>query len=600
MKFRAGLAMAMSLPATLVVESAARPQVPTIELVSVDPNGALATGGNSGQPDISADGRFVAFTSLAANLVVGDTNADWDVFVRDRNSGTTERVSVSTSGAQASGSSQAWASRPAISDDGRFIAFDTYASSLVAGDNNNHLDVFLRDRQGGTTVCVSVDLAGLPGNSRSSTPAISSDGRFVAFYSESTNLVAIDANGPLWDVFVRDLSTGTTTCVSVSTAGTQGNGTSWIPSISATGRFVAFVSSATNLVTGGTSGHAQIYVHDRASATTELVSMSGGAQGNDQSNPQVAISAEGRFVAFSSRAWSLVAGDTNGTDDVFVRDRVAGTTERVSISSTGGEANGASGTAGKAVAISADGRTVAFQSYASNLVLGDTNGIADYFVHDRLHKSTERVNIGPGGVEANGSGGSGGLTQYGPAVSISADSRIVAFDSNASNLVPGDTNVADDVFVSDRHTPAPSAYCTAGTSSNGCTALIAASANPSVSFSNLCSINVSSVDGQRSGIVFYGIDHAGYTPTPWASGSTSLLCVKPPMQRTPIQSSGGTSNVCDGAYTLDWNAYQSTHPLAVGNPWSVGAKVYAQVWFRDPLAAKTSNVSNALELTYVP
>lgn len=600
MKFRVGLAMAMLLPATLIVDGAARAQVPTIELVSVNSNGALSFGGNSGQPDITPDGRFVAFTSFAADLVVGDTNADWDVFVRDRNAGTTERVSVSTSGAQASGGTP-WASRPAISDDGRFVAFDTYASSLVAGDNNNHLDVFLRDRQSGTTSCVSVDLAGQPGNSLSSTPAISSDGRFVAFYSESTNLIAIDANGPAWDVFVRDLATGTTTCVSVSTAGAQGNNFSWIPSISATGRFVAFWSNASNLVTGGTSGgYGQIYVHDRASATTELVSVSGGAQGNDGSNPQVAISDEGRFVAFSSRAFSLVAGDTNGTDDVFVRDRVAGTTERVSISSTGGEANGASGTVGKAVAISADGRTVAFQSFASNLVLSDTNGIADYFVHDRLSKRTERVNIGPGGVQANGSGGAGGVTLYGPAVSISADSRIVAFDSNASNLVPGDTNVADDVFVSDRHIPAPSAYCTAGTSSNGCNAIITASANPSVSFSTLCSINVSGIDGQRWGIVFYGVDHAGFTPIQWASGSTSSLCVKAAVERTPVQNSGGTPNVCDGAYTLDWNAYQSTHPLAQGNPWSAGAKVHAQAWFRDPLAVKSSNLSNALEMTYVP
>jgi len=143
-------------------------------------------------------------------------------------------------------------------------------------------------------------------------------------------------------------------------------------------------------------------------------------------------------------------------------------------------------------------------------------------------------------------------------------------------------------------------YCTAGTTSNGCTASINANHNPSVALANACNISVAGAEGQKSGIVFYGINNTGFVPGPWASGSASLLCVKHPTQRTPIQNSGGTFGLCDGAFALDWNAFQTAHPTALGNPWSAGSKVYVQAWFRDPPAVKSTNLSNALELTYQP
>jgi hypothetical protein len=163
--------------------------------------------------------------------------------------------------------------------------------------------------------------------------------------------------------------------------------------------------------------------------------------------------------------------------------------------------------------------------------------------------------------------------------------------------------IASPVFVT---TPspatgtAPTAYCTAGTSSHGCLASIAADHNPSVAQSNACNIAISNVEGLKFGIIFYGADQMTFTPTPWAAGSTSFLCVKGPTQRTGTGSSGGTVNACDGALLLDWNAYQTAHPAAVGNPWLVGDKVFVQGWYRDPPAAKTTNLSNALEMTYVP
>jgi hypothetical protein len=143
----------------------------------------------------------------------------------------------------------------------------------------------------------------------------------------------------------------------------------------------------------------------------------------------------------------------------------------------------------------------------------------------------------------------------------------------------------------------PSNFCTAGTTTNGCTAAVSASGNPSVTFAGPCQLTVANVEGGKHGLVFYGL---GAHATPWAAGSSSTLCVKTPAQRTPTQSSNGTLNACDGVLSLDWNAFQLAHPTALGNPWIAGEKVYAQAWFRDPPAPKTTTLSNAIQLTYVP
>jgi len=185
------------------------------------------------------------------------------------------------------------------------------------------------------------------------------------------------------------------------------------------------------------------------------------------------------------------------------------------------------------------------------------------------------------------------------APAITYDGRSVAFRSLSSNLVAGDTNATDDVFVRDRGVLSMN-YCTSSTSSSGCSASIYATVSPSASLATPCNITVAGVEGQKSGLFFYGTDNSSFTPELWAPGSTSFLCVKPPTQRTAIQNSGGASNACDGSYSLDWNAYQTANPLALGNPFSAGDKVYAQVWFRDPLAVKSTNLSNAIEMTYVP
>ena len=339
----------------------------------------------------SADGRYVAFESSSSNLVPGDTNGTRDVFVHDRVTGGTERVSVSSSGGQGND----WSDSPSISADGRYVAFYSRASNLVAGDTNAVADIFVHDRVTGGTERVSVSSTGEQGDG--AWPSISADGRYVAFYSSASNLVPGDTNGA-FDVFVHDRVTGETIRVSVSSSGVEGNSMSGLPTISADGRYVAFHSIASNLVPGDTNSGFDVFVHDLVTGETERVSVSSaGEESNDGSvySYGLAISSDGRYVAFPSNASNLVPGDTNGKIDVFVHDRVTGATERVVVSSSGEQGNDHSAFA----SISADGRYVAFQSEATNLTTGETNGKTAVDMHGifpRYKSKFGRLRIRPG------------------------------------------------------------------------------------------------------------------------------------------------------------------------------------------------------------
>jgi Tol biopolymer transport system component len=286
---------------------------------------------------------------------------------------------------------------------------------------------------------ISVSSAGVQGNGGSFVGGLSADGRFVAFVSEATNLAAGDNNGEQ-DIYVRDRVAGTTSRVSVATDGTQANSFSFSPAVSAYGRFVAYQSNASNLVPGDTNAAAcpetctDVFVRDRQARTTERASLGPGGAEADGSSERPAISRDGRFVAFTSGAPNLVTGDTNFGPEIFVRDRELGLTERVSVGTGGVEANGQSFGA----AISLGGRFVAFTSQATNLVRGDTNGVNDAFLRDRLASTTRRVSVSSTGVQGNG---------ISAASAVASDGRFVAFGSLATNLVPGDTNGVSDVFV---------------------------------------------------------------------------------------------------------------------------------------------------------
>lgn len=271
--------------------------------------------GNDGsdRQSISADGRYVAFTSGASNLVPGDTNGRRDVFVRDNVAGTTARVSVAADGSQADADSY----YTAISGDGRYVAFASDASNLVPDDTNGRIDVFVRDIAAGTTARVSVGSDGSQADGHSEWPQISGDGRYVAFFSGASNLVPDDTNWKA-DVFVHDNVTGSTTRVSVGSDGTQGDADSDRPSISSDGRYVAFSSNASNLVPGDTNGSTDVFVRDVVAATTTRVSVNSDGSQAEGNSRQPSISSDGRYVAFSSSASNLVVGDTNWAPDVFV------------------------------------------------------------------------------------------------------------------------------------------------------------------------------------------------------------------------------------------------------------------------------------------
>jgi len=405
------------------------------ERVSVASDGTQANE-RSLWPAITPSGRYVAFQSYASNLVDGDSNGQGHVFVRDRYTHTTERVSVDSDGIQGNGASGGWGL--AISSDGRYVAFSSSATNLVADDTNGKDDIFVHDRDTDTTERVSVDSAGSQADGWNGwAPAISGDGRYVAFSSSATNLVADDTNGKD-DIFVHDRDTDTTERVSVDSAGSQADGLSGFLGIamSEDGRYVAFDSYATNLVPDDTNGEVDLFLRDRDTDTTERVSVdSAGNEANGWSDVE-AISRDGQHVAFASAATNLISDDSNGKTDIFIHDRDTHTTELLSVNSDGDPANGNS----YFPAISGDLRYVAFLSEASDLVPDDTNGYDDVFLRDRATGATKLISVSSDGEQADDSSG---VTL----VAIGLDNRFVAYDSFATNLVPGDTNNSVDIFV---------------------------------------------------------------------------------------------------------------------------------------------------------
>jgi len=352
--------------------------------------------------------------------------------------GETSLVSVTASGLQAAGDSNLRHGGGALSADGRYVVFHSYRPSLVRNDRNGVADVFLRDLELGETHLVSAAPDGSPANAYATDASISADGRHVAFYSPASDLVSSDRNGS-GDIFVWNRETRVHEVASVTSRGAQANDESLESAISADGRFVAFTSFASNLARNDTNGASDIFLRDRQAGYTERVSVgSDGRQANGNSW-QPCVSADGRLVAFYSTASNLVPDDRGDMQDVFVRDRQTRQTRRVSETREGTAANGYS----VQPALSGNGRYVAFVSDASNLAPRDTNGRIDVFVKDLETGAVERVSVSSSGTQGNGG-------SYEPA--LSANGRYVVFESFASNLVPGDTNRSYDVFVHDRET----------------------------------------------------------------------------------------------------------------------------------------------------
>ncbi|MGH7964893.1 MAG: TolB family protein, partial [Candidatus Binatia bacterium] len=343
----------------------------------------------------------------------------------------TVRVSVDSAGNGANGPSF----NAALSDDGMIVTFDSHASNLVPNDTNGVPDIFVHFLSTGQTIRVSVDSAGNQGNGVSGDPEISNDGRYVTFESTASNLVPGDTDGGLRDIFIYDVLTATTRLLSGTVTGQDHSGGN--PAISADGRFVAFNTGAA-LIPNDTNVQVDIYVYDLQTDQLEQVSVdSNGGQGDGESVVP-ALSADGRLVAFQSVATNLVPNDTNEQRDMFVHDRQTGITERVSVSSTGAEGDRPSGSTSGA--LSGDGRFVTFLSFSSTLAPGDTNGTIDIFVRDRSQNTTTRIAADASGV-----------TNF-VSPRISQSGRFVVYESDANYLVPNDTNNAIDLFLRDLQT----------------------------------------------------------------------------------------------------------------------------------------------------
>jgi Tol biopolymer transport system component len=426
------VAVALAVPLSVPTTGFATPAPGTLERVNLAFDGEQADGYSS-SPSISGDGRYVAFDSEASNLVASDTNGVRDVFVRDRVAGTITRVSVRSDGTEGNAFSQG----AMISGNGRYVTFWSEATNLVAGDTNGARDVFVHDLQTGTTERVSRRSDSDEADDDSTMPSISADGRYVVFVSDATNMEDDDENG-VRDVFLHDRNEDSTTRVSGGIGGSDITQDCYWPRISGDGSTIVFSSAAPELVSGDLNGRSDVFAHTISSGARVIISSGlSGAMANGESTI-ADVSSTGRYVVFLSWASNLVEGDTTGTGDYFVRDRVAGTTERITVTPTGGAPSIQAEE--WPLSISADGRFVVFSTQAFDLIAGDTNNERDIFLRDRTLGQTTRVSVSSKGIET---------LQASFHSAISANGRYVAFDSQGANLVLGDTNGEMDVYVRD-------------------------------------------------------------------------------------------------------------------------------------------------------
>ncbi|MFC1549279.1 TolB family protein [Nitrospirota bacterium] len=412
---------------SIIISSVSLPS--TITLVSV--NSVDGTQGNMGafNADISTSGRYVVFDSRSYALVEGDTNDDYDVFVCDMHTGTVKLISNAADGTEGESTGE----YPSISGDGRYVAFHSTSENIVAGDNNVSPDVFLRDLMTDTVTLLSINAAdSSQGDSTSENPTISTDGKFVAFESQAQNLIPGQPTNGNKHILLRNVLSGEITMVSNSATGDEGDVGSYEPALSGNGRYVAFYSEATNLVSVDSGGFADIFLKDMQTGAIKLISNAADGTQGDGHSQYPAISDDGRYVAFVSTATNLVPGDSNGQPDVFLRDLQADTIKLISNSSDGTP----SGNYSYQPSISADGRYVTFGS-SGELITGDNNSCDDIYLRDTLTDEVTLLSVNASGVQAS---------DYSYIPIISGNGKYVVFESDAENLVETDSNGNSDIF----------------------------------------------------------------------------------------------------------------------------------------------------------
>jgi Tol biopolymer transport system component len=570
----------LAATAGLLAFSASLAQAQSTTVVSVDWQGFAGVGWPTDRTSLSADGRFVAFAHIAA-LAPEDTNGLDDVYVRDRNAGTTFLASRTSSGGIANDESRF----PSIDDVGRCVVFTSRATNLVPGDTNATYDAFVRDTHAGTTERVSIATDGTQANAIIDGVGISGDGRYVMFSTVASSLVPGDTNGES-DVFVHDRALHTTERVSVASDGSQANAASIAAFqlervMSADGRYVVFASLASNLAANDGNGKPDDFLRDRLLGTTELVDLA--MNGNSPVNGGGAstISRDGTRLAFTSISDDIVPGDTNGFGDAFVRDRVAGTVVLASVDSSGAQSNAGCGNA----RLSRDGNVVVFDSFATNLAPGDTNSKSDVFVHEIASGTTERASLKTSGAQYT-------IFDVG-ASSLSGDGRIVTFFGSGWDGLDG-LPYGHYFMLRDRAIDAPvSVYCSAKQNSIGCVPVISSTGLPTVAGTDDFFVTAINVLTNKAGVFFWGASPASIA----FEGGT--LCVHPPLARSPLLNSGaeGSTPPCDGRYAFHFSqAYVASKGL------SAGTTLFGQFWSRDPGFTAPNNVglTDAVMFTLAP
>ena len=556
--------------------------------ISTSSSGAQANG-PSRLSSLSPDWSWAAFESTAADLVVGDANGASDVFLKSVATGELILVSRALGGGTANGASD----HATASTNGNFVLFESDASNLVTGDTNGLRDVFLFERATGAITRVSVAPSGAEGNGPSGSAGLdrgsdlSDDGNRIVFTSSATNFVAGDTGG-FTDVFVLDRASGVLTCVTVDGLSAFANGDSLEPSISGNGAVVAFASEATNLVAADTNGARDVFVSMVGTGVFHLASReSSGVQGNGDSG-RPSLNLDGSIVAFESTSTNLVAGDTNGARDVFMHTPSTGATARVSVDPGGGQANAASG----APSIHATAPLIAFSSFATNLLPGGNSMEAVYSRFENFFvPNTVRVSL-----DSAGSPGIGG----------SREPSHGAFTSDAA-LVPGDTNGVSDIYL--RRCGATGTIvcvgtaltCPCGNASNfgvGCVnssglgGTLTAQGVPSV-FADSVTLIATGLPPNAPVLFFRGASSlAGGVPF-----GDGLRCVVGGVRRLAVRTAHAQGVATFGAQPGD--------PLisVVGIVPAAGGTQHYQAWYRDTASfctAATFNLTNAYRIDWAP
>jgi Tol biopolymer transport system component len=557
-----------------------------MEWISKSANGQPAWG-DSFQSSLSSDGRFVAFGSSAANLVPGDTNGVGDIFVVDRQQQTIERVSISSAGLQGNGGS----GYPAISADGRFVAFVSASTNLDPGDPHPAWDIYLHDRQQKTTQLVSIHIGPpvLAFFSGARDPRISPDGRFVAFQFVEDIIVPGDVNG-MPDVFLRDMQTGVTELISLDSNQVQSDGHSIAPQVSADGRYVAFLSQATNWypIHPLPPQPVKTFVYIRDRLTNSLIPVNLNTAGSlgpgGAGDAHLAFSADGRTLVYSY-GWAnfypwmgaLLAHDlSTGKIDLIAHSIFGQSSSQTYFES-------------RRQAISADGRFVVYDSLDKELVLNSQNkGGYNVFIHDRATALTQVASLGP-----NGQWPSIPSLWYTNAFrpAISADGLVISFTCPDPSF--GSGNTFYNIYVRTCDWTQPAVYCAAQQNSLGCTPAISFSGSPSASAGSSFIVGVQGLVSSTFGFFFYSTRKPLIAPF-----QGGYLCMPAPIRRMPLKATGGNASPdCSGGLQVDFNAW-----IASGVDLSLvaGGNVCIQAWSRDAGAAIPTNLSNALVFAIGP